>query len=111
GGREDVEVDRGAARRAGARGADLVEHQRGLGDAEPGAAVFLRDRDAEPAIAREGLHEVARVLGAVVLVEPVVEGEGAGERPRLLPDQLLRFREREVHWPASWSGKNITAGR
>src|SRR5207245_10561128 len=87
---------RGAAG-AAAGGADPVAAARLLVDAEAGAAVLLRDDHAEPARLGEGLDPVPRVLGLPVLLQPVVQGEGARERRDFLPDQLLLFSQLEVH--------------
>ena len=52
----------------------------GLGDAESGAAIFRRHRDAEPAAVGDSLGELERermgaiLLGPIVVVEPVANG-------------------------------------
>ena len=73
--REDGEVDRGRAREARAGGADRLEHEDGLGHAQPGAPVGLGDRQPEPARLGERLHELGRVLGLPVLLPPVLPAE------------------------------------
>src|SRR3989338_7438550 len=50
-----------------------------------------------PAGVGELLHPVERILGLPVLLEPVVEREGARERGDFLADQLLLLGQREVH--------------
>ena len=94
---EAVEVDGRGARGAGARGADLVEHEGGLGDAQARAAIGLGNHEPEPAVVGEGLDELRRVFGLPVFLEPVVQGEGPSKRGDFLADQLLLLGEREVH--------------
>ncbi len=55
---ENVHVHGGSARHAGAGFGDGLHHERRLGDAESGAAVFLRHGDAEPATFRERLMKI-----------------------------------------------------
>src|SRR5262249_31338949 len=95
--RKHIEVNRRGAGGARAGRADLVEEDGRLGDAEAGAAVLLRDHDAEPAAGAEGLDELPRVLPALVFLEPVVGGERAGERRDFLADQFLLFGQCKVH--------------
>src|SRR2546425_2012959 len=90
-------MDRRGARGAGSRGADLVEHDGRLGDTEARAPVLFGDDHPEPARLPEGLHPVPRVLGLLVLLQPVVQGEGAREGRDLLADQLLLLGQLEVH--------------
>ena len=56
---------------------DRLHHHRGFGDAEARAAVLLRHRDAEPAVARQRRVEVGREAAFAVALEPVLVGEAA----------------------------------
>src|SRR2546427_773415 len=85
----------------------------GLGDAGPGAAVLFGDHDAQPATGAERLHELPRIVAALVLLEPVVGGKRAGERRDFLADELLLLGERKVHdlsSPAPGSGGILLHG-
>src|SRR5438445_144651 len=111
--RKDVEVDRRGAGGSRAGRADLVEENGRLGDAEPGAAVLFGDHDAQPATGAERLHELPRIVAALVLLEPVVGGKRAGERRDFLADELLLLGERKVHdlsSPAPGSGGILLHG-
>ena len=94
---EHGEVDGGGAGQPGPRRADRLQHQAGLGHAEPGAAVGLRDGEPEPAGPGEGGDELRRVLALRVLLPPVLPAERPRQRPHLLADSLLGLGEREVH--------------
>ena len=59
---EDRQVHRAGAVHAGAAGGDLLEQERGLGDAEAVAAVLLGRGDAEPAALGERVVELRREL-------------------------------------------------
>src|SRR5262249_58377393 len=96
-----VEWEGRRAVRAGARRADLVQQDRGLRHAEPGAAVFLWNDRAEPPGPRKGLDEVPGVFVLAVPLEPVVERERAREGGDFLADHLLLLGEGEVHDPDS----------
>ena len=94
---EDVHVDRrGAAhRRAGLR--NRLHHDRGLGDAEAGAAVFLRQRDAEPAAFRDRLMERVRKRAVAVACEPILVVEAGAElRDGVAQLELIRG-EGKIH--------------
>src|SRR5581483_2639564 len=69
----------------------------GLADAEPGAAIAFRHRDAEPAVARAGLVKVRGELAALVMSEPVIVAEALAELGDRLADSFLFRREGEVH--------------
>ena len=74
-----------------------LHHDRGLGDAEPGAAVFLRHRDAEPAAFRDRLMELVRKLAVAVACEPVLVVEAGAElRDRVAQLELIRG-EGKIH--------------
>ena len=84
---EDVEMDGRAGRERAAGVGDRLHQDRGFGDAEPRAAVFLRHGDAEPAGFRDGLVEFDReraglvALGPVVVAEPFAQGaDGIADR-------------------------------
>src|SRR5690606_28795183 len=88
---------------AGAGFGDGAHHHRGLADAEAGAAIFLRDADAEPAILRHGIVELGREVAALVLLAPVIiveTGADAGDR---LADHFLIGGEGEIHQRVSSS--------
>ncbi len=96
---EDRQVDGAGAvhRRPGAR--DLLEQQGGLGDAEPVAAVLLRDGHAEPAALGDGVVELLREFVRQVLLHPVVVVELACQLGDGLADQLLILGQLEAHTP------------
>ena len=91
--RRQREADGGEIGAGVERVAELLEQDRLLDEAEPDAAVLLRDRHAEPA----ELRELAPAI--VLLVVPIsVERVALLEPCARLPLQLeLLFRECEVH--------------
>ena len=64
-----------------ARRVDLLEDRRGRADAEPAAAVALRDQRGEEARVGERLHELLRVGARPVLLPPVLAGVARAQRP------------------------------
>ena len=72
---EQVDVHRRGRRHAAAVAGDLVHHDRGLGHAEAGAAIFLRHGDAEPAGVGHRAMELERELAVVVARQPVIVAE------------------------------------
>ena len=90
---EDIHVQRRRAGQAGAGFRDRLHHQRGLGDAEAGTAVGLRDADAEPAVVGEGAVKIVRKAAVAILGEPVVVGKSRADASDRLADRLLLGRE------------------
>jgi hypothetical protein len=74
-----------------------LHHQSGLGDAKTGAAIRLRDADAEPSVIGKGAVEVLREAAVVVLGEPVVVAKARADLLDRCADRLLLGREREIH--------------
>ena len=73
-------------------------HQEGrLGDAETGAAVFLRHGDAEPVAFGHGGKERIREGRGPVALQPVGVVEAAAELQHLVADLLLLVGQGEVH--------------
>ncbi len=68
---EDVHVQRRGARQAGARLRHRLHQDGGLGDAEPAAAILLRDRDAEEAGGGEGAVKFLGESAVAILGEPI----------------------------------------
>src|SRR5581483_4793724 len=56
---------------------DLLQDDARLGDAEPGAAVLLRDERGQPAGVGQRLHERIGIAVGAVQLAPVLIGEGA----------------------------------
>ena len=83
---EQVDVDRRGGGHAAAVAGDLVHHDRRLGDAEAGAAVFLRHGDAEPAGLRHRPVELVREHAVLVAREPVVVVESRDDGAHALAD-------------------------
>ena len=77
---ENVDVDGRAGREGAGRMRDLLHHDRGLGDAEARAAIFLRHRNAEPAAIGDGLGEFEREGMGLVLLQPVIVVEPVADR-------------------------------
>ena len=73
----------------GAGAVDLLEDDRGLGDAQPGAAVLLRDQRRQPAGLGQRLDELLRVGALLVQLAPILGRESRAQRPHRLP----QFRE------------------
>jgi hypothetical protein len=94
---EDRHVHGARAVHARPRRRDLLKQQRRLGDAAAVAAVFLRDRDAEPAGGGEGLVELGRELVRRVPFHPVLVVEPGGQLTDRLADRLLVLGQIEVH--------------
>ena len=61
------------------RGVDFLEDRRGRADAEPAAAVALRDQRGEEARVGERLHELLRVGARPVFLPPVLAGVARAE--------------------------------
>ena len=67
---------------------DLIHHDRRLRDAEPGAAVFFRHRDAEPTAIRHRAMELVREFPVLVALEPVVVIEASHDRADAFADRV-----------------------
>ncbi len=68
---EDVHVQRRGAGQPGARLRHRLHQDGGLGDAEPAAAMFLGDRDAEEAGFGEGAVKILGEAAVAILGEPI----------------------------------------
>ena len=64
-----------------ARRVDFLQDRRSRADAEPAAAVALRDQRGEEARVGERLHELLRVGARPVFLPPVLAGVARAERP------------------------------
>src|SRR5581483_294614 len=83
---------------------DLLEDDARLGDAEPGAAVLLRDERGQPAGVGQRLHERIGIAVGAVQLAPVLIGEGAADLAHGLLDGALLVGQAEVHAGApSWA--------
>src|SRR4249920_559632 len=76
---ENIHMQCRGAREAGARFSDGLHHDSGLGYAEARAAVYLRDRDAKPALLSEGAVEILWEATFAILGEPVVVGKASAD--------------------------------
>ena len=68
---EHIHVHGGCAGHAGAGFRNGPHHDRGFGNAEAGAAIFLGNADAEPAGIGQRLVEVGRETALLVLLQPI----------------------------------------
>ena len=94
---EDVHVHGRRAAHAGARFRHRLHHDRRLGDAEPGAAIILRHADAEPAIARERLVQLAREAPVAIARQPVLVVERRADPRDGVAQRNLLLVQREIH--------------
>ena len=108
---KDREVQGGRAVHRRARGGDLFEQDRSLGDAEAGAPVFGWNRDSQPARVGEGLVEVPWKLVLLVAPPPIGVIEAGGERLRLDAHLLLLFSWFEVHEASPAPQRSVAAGQ
>jgi hypothetical protein len=76
---EDVHMQRRCPGKPGARCAHRLHHQRGLCDAEAGAAERFGNADAEPAIGDESPVEVLREAAFAIPFEPIIVAEARAE--------------------------------
>ena len=74
-----------------------LHHDRGLGDAEPRAAVFLRHGDAEPAALRDRLMERVRKPAVAVACKPILVVEAGAELRDGVPQLELIRGEGKIH--------------
>src|SRR6185312_14435009 len=74
-----------------------LHHQRGFGDAEAGAAEFLRHRDAEPSRLRKGAVEIVRKAAVAVLGEPIRVIEALAQAAHGCAKLFLRVGEADAH--------------
>ncbi len=98
---EDVHVNRRRPGHGRAGFGDRLHHDRGLGDAEPGAAVLLRHCDAEPAGSGQGGVQLVRKIAAAIVLQPVGVVELGTELADLVPNLLLLRAQRKIHRPTS----------
>lgn len=82
---------------AGPGGRDLLDQQRGLGDADAVSAVLLRGGDAEPAAVGERPVEVGGELVRRVPLRPILVVEACGRLAHRRADGLSALVELEVH--------------
>jgi hypothetical protein len=76
---------------------DRPHHQRGLGDAKPGAAIGFRHRDAQPAGFRHRAMEILRETARPVALQPVLRVEALAQLRDRFRDRLLLGGEGEIH--------------
>ena len=86
---EDVHVQRRGAGQAGARLRHRLHQDRGLGDAEPAAAMFLGDGDAEEAGLRKGAMKILGEAAVAILGEPIGIVERLAQPLRCIADRRL----------------------
>ncbi len=96
---EDIDVNRRRSAHGRAGFGDGLHHQYGLGDAETGAAVLLRHRNAEPTGRGQGGMKLVRKIAGAVLLKPVGVVELRAELANLIADLLLLRTQREIHCP------------
>ena len=68
---------------------DGPHHDRGIGDAETRAAIFLGDADAEPAGIRQRLVEVGGKAALLVLLQPIGVIEARADLCHGVADRFL----------------------
>src|SRR5436190_7452725 len=83
--------------RVPAGGVDLLEHDAGLDETEPGAAVFRRDQHGQPAAVRQRADEFIWVVLLRVDLAPVRLGKCRTDGTYAVAVQLLVGTEVEVH--------------
>ena len=114
---EDVDVDRRAGGESACGVADLLHHDRGLGDAHAGAAKFLGHRDAEPAALGDRFGEFMGKLMGPILLGPIAVVELVTERSdrvsNLLPLRRCGQRLEGFHatLPSSENCRFLTSDR
>ena len=86
---ENVDMNGRSSAHGGPGFGNRLHHDRGVGDAETGAAVVLRHGNAEPAGRGQRRMQLMRELAAPVLVEPVAIVERGTELEDRIPDLLL----------------------
>ena len=96
---EDIDVDRRRAAHGRAGFRDRLHHEHGLGDAETGAAVLFRHRNAEPAGRGQGGVQLMRKRAGAILLQPIGIVELGAELADLVADLLLLRAQREIHCP------------
>ena len=79
-----------AGARVPAAAVDLLQDHRRLGEAQPGAAIFLRNQGCEPAALGERADEFLRIGALAVEPLPVRGVEPGAERPHRVADLLIR---------------------
>src|SRR2546430_8538535 len=79
-----------------ARGVNRLEDQGTLHDAEPGAAVFLRDQRRQVAGLRQLVDELLGILAPRVELAPVLTRIAPADLEHTRPEGPLLVREREV---------------
>jgi hypothetical protein len=94
---ENVHVHGGGAREPSARLADRLHHQRGFGDAKPGAAMLGRHRDTEPAGVGNGTMKVVGETAVTIALEPIGGVEALAQLRDAVADRKLLGCEGEIH--------------
>ena len=94
---ENVHMDRRGAAEPRAQLGDRLHEYRGLGDAEPAAAVIRRHGDAEPPGLGHRPVKFVRKAALVVFREPVIVAEPRAEPQHRCPDLPLLLGQGEAH--------------
>ena len=89
---------------AGAGFRDRPHHDRGVGDAETGAAEFLGNADAEPAGIGQRAVEVGGITALLVLLQPIGVVKARTDFPDRVADRFLVGGQRKVHASQSLCG-------
>src|SRR5262245_16698623 len=90
-------MDRRAPVHGRTRCGDLLEHDRGLGDALPAATQLLWDRDADQPACGEMVVELAWELVGLVLLRPVLVREVCADPADALANRLVILGVPELH--------------
>ena len=83
--------------RVPAGGVDLLEHDAGLHETEPGAAVFRGDQDRQPAAVGQGANEFVRIALLGVGLAPVRVRKRRADGAHAVAVRLLLGAQVEVH--------------
>ena len=88
-----------------------MHHDRGIENAETGAAIFFGDTDAEPAGVRQRLVEVGRISAFLILLQPIGIVETRTDFRDRVADRFLIGCQREIHGFNSQLGRAQPAWR
>ena len=86
---EHVHVHGGSAGHAGTRFCNRPHHDRGIRDAEAGAAKFFGDTDAEPAGVRQRLVKIGGIAAFLVFLQPIGIVEARADFCDRIADRFL----------------------